>query len=429
MSYAPANVVEVVAWGETVGAVALDPASGVGVLEYTPQWRRGNRELSPVLAPLSAGRVTGSTRALDTFHGLPPLLADVLPDDFGNAIIDAYLTREGIDRSTFTPLDRLVYAGNRAMGALEFRPPSPQPEPPTALSLSRLVGEARAAIRGDLAKEPSAAVVTLFSVGTSAGGARAKAVVAINDAGEIRSGSLPPEPGWTDYVMKFDGAGTDSGASEGYTRIEYAYHLMASAAGIQVPPARLLEEGGRAHFLSQRFDRHDGQRVHMQSLCALRGLDFRLRDAHDYAQLLETSDLLGLPPETRTEILRRAAFNVFAFNRDDHTKNHAFLMDRSGAWSLAPAFDLIFAYAPQSYWNARHLMAVDGEFAAPTREHLERLGDAWAVPSIKAALAQVADAVAQWPDFAAQAGVDAQRARVIGDVLTGGPLGDSRPRK
>jgi serine/threonine-protein kinase HipA len=421
MSYAPANVVEVVAWGETVGAVALDPTTGVGVLEYTPQWRRGNRELSPVLAPLTAARVTGSTRALDTFHGLPPLLADVLPDDFGNAIIDAYLTREGIDRTSFTPLDRLVYAGNRAMGALEFRPPSPQPAPPTALNLSRLVGEARAAIRGDLAKEPTAAVVTLFSVGTSAGGARAKAVVAISDAGEIRSGSLPPEPGWTDYVMKFDGAGSDTGESEGYTRIEYAYHLMARAAGIVVPPARLLEEGGRAHFLSQRFDRQAGERVHMQSLCALRALDFRLRDAHDYAQLFETVDLLGLPPETRTEILRRAAFNVFAFNRDDHTKNHAFLMDRTGQWSLAPAFDLTFAYSPSSYWNSRHLMGVDGEFTAPGRPDLERIGDIWGVPGINATLNQVADAVATWPDFARQAGVETERARVISEVLTSGP--------
>jgi serine/threonine-protein kinase HipA len=418
MTYAPASVVEVVAWGERVGAVALDPRTGVGVFEYEPAWRRSGRELSPLLAPLSAARVVGPTAARDTFHGLPPMLADVLPDDFGNAVIDAYLVREGIDRAQFTPLDRLVYAGNRALGALEFRPPSPQPEPPTALDLGRLVTEARAAIRGDLANEPTAAVKTLFSVGTSAGGARAKAVIAIDDAGRVRSGSLPPEQGWTDYILKFDGTGSDDGATEGYTRIEYAYHLMARAAGITVPPAKLLEEGGRAHFLSERFDRVDGRRIHVQSLCALRGLDFRTRDAHDYAQLLETVNLLGLPPETRTEVLRRAAFNVFACNRDDHTKNHAFLMDESGRWSLSPAYDLTFAYHPDSYWTARHLMGVEGEFAAPTRAHLERLGDAWAVPDIGRTLDAVADAVAAWPEFAAQAGVERDRVDAISSVLS-----------
>lgn len=419
MTYTPARVVEVVAWGERVGAVALDPRTGIGVFEYEPAWRRSGRELSPLLAPLSATRFLGPTSAHETFHGLPPMLADVLPDDFGNAVIDAYLVREGIDRTQFTPLDRLVYAGNRALGALEFHPPSPQPEPPTALDLGRLVTEARAAIRGDLAQAPTAAVKTLFSVGTSAGGARAKAVIAINDAGEVRSGSLPPEPGWTDYILKFDGTGTDSGGAEEYTRIEYAYHLMAKAAGVTVPPARLLEEGGRAHFLSERFDRVDGRRIHVQSLCALRGLDFRVRDTHDYAQLLDTVNLLGLPPETRTEVLRRAAFNVFACNRDDHTKNHAFLMDQSGQWSLSPAYDLTFAYHPDSYWTARHLMGVGGEFAAPRRADLERLGDAWAVPLIGRTLDAVADAVAAWPDFATQAGVDQARSAAIREVLAG----------
>jgi len=242
-------------------------------------------------------------------------------------------------------------------------------------------------------------------------------VIAIDAAGHVRSGSVPPERGWTDYLLKFDGTGNDAHVTDGYTRIEYAYHLMAAAAGITVPEARLLEEGGRAHFLSKRFDRGDGTRVHLQSLCAMRGLDFRIVGTHDYGQYLATIGELGLGSEAVAEGFRRAAFNVFAFNRDDHTKNVAFLMDPDGRWRLAPAFDLTFSFRPDSPWVARHQMGVDGVFADPTRQDLERLGDRWAVPGIRGILAEVAGAVARWSEFADEAGVDAARRDRIGALI------------
>ena len=417
MTYVPATVVRVDAWGRTVGAVALDPSTGLGVFEYEPDWVTTRRELSPILAPTSARIVRGESRSRETFLGLPPFLADCLPDDFGNAIVDAYLAREGIHAGEFTALDRLVYAGGRALGALEFHPPAPRIQNPTALDLGALVTEARRALSGDLAHDPETSIRDLFGVGTSAGGARAKAVIAIDAAGRVRSGSLPPEWGWTDYLLKFDGTGNDAHVTDGYTRVEYAYHRMAAAAGIAVPEARLLEERGRAHFLSKRFDRDEGTRVHLQSLCAMRGLDFRLVGTHDYGQYLATIADLGLGADALAEGFRRAAFNVFAYNRDDHTKNVAFLMDADGRWRLAPAFDLTFSFRPDSPWVARHQMGVDGVFADPTRQDLERLGDRWAVPGIRGILAEVADAVARWREFADEAGVEAARRDRIGALL------------
>ncbi len=235
--------------------------------------------------------------------------------------------------------------------------------------------------------------------------------------GSVRSGSLPPEPGWTDYLLKFDGTGNDAHATDGFTRIEYAYHLMAGAAGLSLPEARLLEEGGRAHFLTRRFDRDGGERIHLQSLCAMRGLDFRMVGTHDYGQYLDAIGALGLGPEALVEGYRRAVFNVLAYNRDDHTKNVAFLMSRDGAWRLAPAFDLTFAFRPGSYWTSRHQMAVDGVFDDPTRADLERLGDRWGVPGIRSVIAEVVDAVARWSEFADKAGVDAGRRDRIGAVI------------
>jgi serine/threonine-protein kinase HipA len=410
-------VVRVDAWGQTVGAVALDPSTGLGIFEYEPEWVATRRELSPILAPTSARIARGESRSRETFLGLPPFLADSLPDDFGNAIVDAYLAREGIDAGEFSALDRLVYAGGRALGALEFHPPAPRVQTPSALDLSTLVTEARRALRGDLAHDPETSIRDLFGVGTSAGGARAKAVIAIDAAGRVRSGSVPPERGWTDYLLKFDGTGNDAHATDGYTRIEYAYHSMAAAAGITVPEARLLEEGGRAHFLTKRFDREDGTRVHLQSLCAMRGLDFRLVGTHDYGQYLSTIGDLRLGVDALAEGFRRAVFNVFAYNRDDHTKNVAFLMGSDGRWRLAPAFDLTFAFRPDSPWVARHQMGVDGVFADPTRDDLERLGDRWAVPGIRGILAEVAEAVARWRDFADQAGVDTARRDAIAALI------------
>lgn len=409
MTYEPTRAVEVRIWGARVGAVA--PGRGGYRFEYSPQWRRGGIELSPLLMPVTGSAAVFSFSALNdaTYQGLPPMLADALPDKFGNSIVDAWLASEGIDRSQITPIDRLAYQGARGMGALEFVPDrGPQAPEPTAIDLGRLIETARSVVAGTLRDDSHAsdALTQIISVGTSAGGARPKAIVNINDdSQEIRSGQAMPGPGEQSWLLKFDGVGADRqlGDSQQYTRIEYAYSLMARAAGITMAETRLLAEGGRRHFLSRRFDREAGARIHMQSLCGINAVDFNLRGTNDYAQLFTTANRLGLGEDARTQLFRRMAFNVAAANHDDHSKNHAFLLREGGSWELSPAYDVTFARDAQSLWLKQHLMGVNGKFADIGRADLLAVADRFAIPSAKRALSDVNDALASWPEFAAGA--------------------------
>jgi len=341
---------------------------------------------------------------------LPPLLADSLPDDFGNALIDAWMAREGVERARVTALDRLAYLGARGMGALEFVPDvGPGTRRPSAIDMSSLVVAARAAVSGTLLSdaEASSALQQIINVGTSAGGARAKAVLNVNDAtGEIRSGQLPAPPGFGAWLLKFDGVGLDRqlGQSQAYGRIEYAYSLMAAAAGLSMPETRLLTEGGRAHFMAKRFDRTaDGGKMHMQTLCALAAIDFRLRGVNDYVQYLQAIDELNLGASAREQAFRRLVFNVAARNCDDHAKNFAFLLPADGAWELAPAYDVTFAYNPQGEWTYQHLMGVDGKFADLTRADLLNFADRRGILAAGSIIDEVIDAIDSWAQFAAQA--------------------------
>jgi serine/threonine-protein kinase HipA len=286
--------------------------------------------------------------------------------------------------------------------------------------MSELVLAARAAVHGDLASNSSssAALQQIIDVGTSAGGQRAKAIVNLNpDTSEIQSGHLPPSPGFEPWLLKFDGVGEDRqlGKSQVYGRIEYAYSLMANAAGITTARTRLLEENGRAHFMSRRFDRTpDGCKVHMQTLCALAGVDFRLRGANDYAQLLACAEQLGLSEEAKIEIFRRATLNVAAMNCDDHSKNFAFLLPSNGRWELAPAYDVTFAYNPHGEWNNQHLMAVNGRFSEITRADLMALADRFAIPRAASTITAVLDVVDSWPEFATHAGLSSPTIDTLG---------------
>jgi serine/threonine-protein kinase HipA len=359
------------------------------------------------------------------------MIADALPDAFGNALTTAYLVSEGVPTRAITPLDRLAYLASRGLGALEFRPSrGPRPRKATAIDLSELVLAARSALIGAFDSEDgiTESVRHLIAVGTSAGGARAKAVVAWNPAtGEVRSGQVASDPGFDQWLLKLDGVGADLdlGQSTDYGRIEYAYSLMAKAAGIGMTACRLLEEGGRAHFMTRRFDRlDDGSRVHTQSLCALGQLDFRLVGAHDYAQLFDVAERLGLGREARAEIFRRMVFNVAAANCDDHTKNFSFLLPVGGRWELTPAYDVTHAHNPASYWTAQHLMAVNGQTQAITKSDLAMVGDRFEVPDATAIVGMVLDAVDSWSECADRAGVGPQAKDEVGaDVLgMSGPL-------
>lgn len=409
--YRPIDLIEVRAWGTTVGGVSIDPGLGYYVFEYDPKWQARGIELAPLTMPISQALHVFPLLPEATYKRLPAMLADALPDDFGNALIDAYMAREGVAKAAITPLDRLAYLGARGMGALEFRPTrGPRHRKATAVAISRLVVSARNALSGkfDGDRETEAAITNLIQVGTSAGGARAKAVIAWNsETREIRSGQLPADPGFDYWLLKLDGVGRDSELGTGgyYGRIEYAYYLMALAAGISMFESRLLEENDRAHFMTRRFDRQNGGKQHIQTLCAMQHLDFKQRGTHDYNQYFQAISALKLPEPALEEGFRRMVFNVLAANCDDHTKNLSFLMDEAGKWQLAPAYDVTHAYNPKGEWTYQHLMSVNGKFQGITRADLEAVGDRFLVPGYRRIINTVGEAIKRWPEFAEAGGL------------------------
>ncbi len=425
----PVPVIEVKMWGSRVGAAAPDPRLDCYVFAYDPAWRRKNIEVAPLTMPLSDRRDTFvfPVLAKETYLGLPGMLADALPDDFGNALIDAWMATKGIEKRSITVLDRLAYMGMRGMGALEFKPTrGSHKESATPIAMKALVEEARRLVQGNFSvdKETKAALANIIKVGTSAGGARAKAVIAWNPkTDEVRSGQFDAAPGFEHWLLKFDGVGKDKelGTGEGYGRIEYAYSQMAKAAGIAMSSCRMLEENGRAHFMTRRFDRDvtTGGRTrkhHVQTLCAMNHLDFRQRGTHAYAQLFLTIARLNLGDEAVGQAFRRMAFNVMAGNCDDHTKNFAFFLEQDRSWELAPAYDVTHAFNPKGEWTYQHLMSVNGKFQGITRDDLLEDADRFSVRKPREILAEVRAALENWPEFALQAGMETSlRDRVASD--------------
>ena len=424
----PVQVIEVRMWGNRVGAVAADPGLGCYVFAYDPAWKPRKIEVAPLAMPLADRRDTFAFPALPkaTYLGLPAMLADALPDDFGNALIDAWMATRGIEKSSVTVLDRLAYMGKRGMGALEFQPVrGSHKESATPLKMKTLVEEARRLVQGNFSvdKEARAALTNIIKVGTSAGGARAKAVIAWNPkTDEVRSGQFDAAPGFEHWLLKFDGVGRDQelGTGEGYGRIEYAYSLMVKAAGIAMSPCRLLEENGRAHFMTRRFDREivrgRTRKHHVQTLCAMNHLDFRQRGTHAYAQLFMTVAKLNLGDDALSQAFQRMAFNVMARDCDDHTKNFAFLLKQGRSWELAPAYDVTHAFNPKGEWTYQHLMSVNGRFQGITRDDLLEDADRFGVRRTLEILADVRAALESWPDFAQKAGLEPSlRDRVASD--------------
>ena len=411
--YRHVNSVDVYLLDKHVGAVALDPAYGYYAFAYTPQFRESGIDPAPLHMPAARDEVyLFPDLPVATYKRLPALLSDALPDDFGNALINRYMADKGIATDRVTPLDRLTYMSTRAMGALTFKPVrGPAPQKPTAVELSRLVDEARRAVKGsvDDDEHANAALRSIIEVGTSAGGARAKAVIAWNPAtDDIRTGQLDAPEGFEHWLLKFDGMGTDSelGAPQDYGRIEYAYHLMARAAGIEMMDCRVLEENGRAHFMTKRFDRGGGNtRHHMQTLCAMDHLDYKKKGVNAYSQLFQVIRQLDLPYEDKEEAFRRMVFNVMARNCDDHSKNFSFLLEQGKAWRLSPAYDLTFAHNPQGEWTHQHLMSVNGKFKGFTVDDLLAEAERRGIGTAKRVIEEVRAAVAQWLDYAGAAGV------------------------
>ncbi len=411
-------IAEVALWGRTIGAVTMEAGDRVAAFQYDPAFARSGIELSPIVMPLGDRAYTFPALPHHTFHGLPGLLADSLPDKFGNALIDAWLATQGRTPESFNAVERLCYVGTRGMGALEFAPVlGPRSRTATKLEIDALVrlasevlmhrDQLQASFKGATRQK---ALNNILLVGTSAGGARAKAVIAWNpQTKEVRSGQLAAGDGFESWLLKFDGvAGNQDKEREdpkGYGAIEYAYHLMARAAGITLSECRLLEENGRRHFMTRRFDRlAGGEKLHMQSLCALAHFDFNQAGAYAYEQALLTIRQLNLPMAAVEEQFRRMVFNVVARNQDDHVKNIAFLMDKQGEWRLAPAFDVTYNYNPSGAWTAAHQMTLNGkrdgftlaDFEACAKVAMMKRGRAGKI------LEEVQAAVNRWSEFAAE---------------------------
>jgi serine/threonine-protein kinase HipA len=416
-------------FGSRIAAITWMAARECAVFEYDMEFLRSGIEVAPLMMPAAQQRYEFPQLPHDTFKGLPGMLADCLPDRFGNKLIDQWLALQGRSAASFHPVERLCYLGSRAMGALEFVPSEGESDSDEKIEIHALVELAnevlseRKNIRVSLRKAD--AMAGILRVGTSAGGARAKAVVAWNRVtGEMRSGQVDLPPGFSAWLLKFDGvsANRDKELADplGFGRIEYAYHLMAVAAGIEMNDCELLEENGRAHFLTRRFDRPDGGgKLHMQSLCALAHYDFNQAGAYSYEQAFQVGRRLALSQQELEQLYRRAVFNVIARNQDDHTKNIAFLMGRSGDWRLAPAFDVTYAYNPDGAWTSQHQMSLSGKRDEFLRSDLLTAASFADIKNRRAQeiLEEVFAAVKRWKSFAQKAGIAAPMIESIRKAL------------
>jgi serine/threonine-protein kinase HipA len=410
-------------WDTNVGAVAWNRARGVAEFEYDPGFIGTGRELAPLTLPLRPGIFSFPQLNPRTFNGLPGLLADSLPDRFGNRIIDIWLARQGRSARDFTPIERLCYVGTQGMGALEFRPAiGPRALKAVPIEITELTHLATEILRhrtswaANLKGNRAEAINTIIRVGTSAGGNRAKAVIAWNPkTGAVLSGQVPAPQGFEPWILKFDGVeDAQLGDPQGFGRVEYAYHRMAVTAGIEMAECRLMEESGRAHFMTRRFDRRGNEKVHMQSLCAIDHMDFNAAGEYGYEQAFLVVQRLKLGFPAMRELYRRMVFNVLSRNQDDHTRNLAFLMGRDGAWELGPAFDVVWAYNPTGSWTNRHQMSINGKRDDFSRADLLQVARAFGIRDAAAIIEQVAESVARWPSFSADAAVPRGLAERIG---------------
>jgi serine/threonine-protein kinase HipA len=400
-------------WDQRVGAIAWDSENGIGSFEFAGSFLKKGLDLSPLKMPLenARGKIFSfpALRDLKTFRGLPGLVADVLPDKYGNALINTWLASQGRASDSLNPVETLCFIGKRGMGALEFEPAEKRTSNiSSTIELSGLISIAeeilsgRMDFRAKLSAEEEKALSDILKIGSSAGGARAKAVIAYNEkTGEIRSGQTDAPEGFSHWMIKFDGVSDKQfGSSSGYGRVEMAYYLMAIEAGIQMTESKLLEENGRAHFMTRRFDRIGNEKLHIQSFCAIQHYDFNEITLYSYEQLFETMRLLGLPYPDAEQLFRRMVFNVMSRNCDDHTKNFAFVMNREGEWRLSPAYDVCHAYRPGSEWVSQHALSVNGKRKDILREDLHAIAQQMNIKKAKQIIEQVAGIVSDWTSFA-----------------------------
>ncbi len=418
-------------WGKTVGAVSYDTATGMAAFEYDGGFVRTGINPAPLKMPTAAGTIypfpTLANNA--TFKGLPGLLADVLPDKYGNALINSWLNKNGRPSYSLNPVEILCFIGKRGMGALEFEPVNPivaakanDIEINALVEVAQKILSERTDMVADFNADEQKALTDILTIGTSAGGARAKAIIAYNpETGKVKSGQAAAPAGFGHWLIKFDGVhDSQFGESSGYGRVEMAYHLMAVACGIEMTECRLLEENGRAHFMTRRFDRpNEKDKLHVQTFCAMQHYDFNEVGLYSYEQLFETMRLLALPYPQMEQLYRRMVFNVLARNCDDHTKNFAFVMDKNGEWRLSPAYDVCFAYRPSSPWVSSQSLTVNGKRTNITTADLLAVAKTVTIKKAAAIIEEVKTAVGNWAGYGAETNVNERLLQGIAKELEG----------
>ncbi len=425
------DVATVRLWGYNVGAVAWDKDRELGSFEFEPSFLRKGINISPYfISSVRPGIINYSNLDSNTYKGLPGFLSDSLPDDFGNAVIDSWLARMGRTGKSFSPVERLCYAGTRGMGALEFRPAlSRKTEKSNNIEIDELVKLASRVLNnretfitktGESDEEKRKALSEIISVGTSAGGQRPKALIAINpQTKKIVSGQVKAPKGYEYWLLKFDGVSGNTSRGvisdpEGYGKIEYAYYLMAKECGIEIMKSRLYNENGRSHFMTKRFDRtSSGEKVHMLSLCGMAHFDYKKAGHYSYEQLFQVMREIRLSHNQAVQMYRRMVFNIIARNQDDHTKNIAFTMDKKGKWTLSPAFDLTYSYNPEGEWTSSHQMTVNGKRDGFIKEDLIQVGRFISISRPSDIIEEIIETVSQFSNFSDEAGVEKEKSRII----------------
>ena len=403
-------------WGQVVGAVLWDPIQEIASFQYTPEFVKNGYELSPFKMPLDTQRIYSfielrniQATEENTFNGLPGLLADVLPDKYGNRLINTWLALQGRPENSMNPVEKLCFIGKRGMGALEFIPATNPRVKTFNLEMDSLVQVAAAMLNkreqfiANIKKDEQKAMQDILAIGTSAGGARAKAIIAFNEkTGEVRSGQTTAPKGFKHYLIKLDGVDdAQFGTTRGYGRIEMAYYHMALDAGIEMMPSRLLEENGRAHFMTERFDRTNGDiKHHIQTFCAMRHYDYNHVGQYSYEQLFQTMRELRLPYPQAEQLFRRMVFNVLSRNCDDHTKNFAFRLQKDKEWELSPAYDLCYAYRPDSHWVSKHSLSMNGKRENFVLDDFLTVAKSMNIKKAKDIITQIYSTVQNWKEYA-----------------------------
>jgi len=422
-------------WGETIGAIAWDQDQQLGLFEYDAKFVQKGWDLAPLKMPINSSQTIFSFPELrpsrnsehNTFKGLPGLLADALPDKYGNQLIDIWLAQQGRPEKSMNPVEQLCFIGSRGMGALEFEPSQLKEKQNTfKVEVESLVDLARKMLNNrndfnvNVKGDQETAMKQIITIGTSAGGARPKAVIAYNKkTGEIRSGQSKVPNGFEHWLIKLDGVSDiQLGDTQGYGRVEMAYYLMAKACGINMMPCELLDENGRAHFMTKRFDRSEGNiKHHIQTFCAIKHFDYNEVNSFSYEQLFQTMRELRLSYQEAEEMFRRMVFNVLSRNCDDHTKNFSFLLKQNGKWELAPAYDICHAYKPDSIWVSQHALSINGKRKNITLDDFLTIGKSMNIKNAKDIIKQVRESVSEWDKFANQVGVDAAKKMAIKETL------------